>query len=411
MGLNMSYFMKKKELMGLIKLLCFLFILCIMNFSMTNKEEAKYKNILLELGAFPYQIEKGKAYIVQDTLRIDVNGWISPYDSEFVYLTEEEIKKYNFPPKKNRILEWYQKYKTMLDINEYEKSKNSQYLTIMIFLLEIIYNENIEIENIEKLIALAKSGIGLEEKIIRVLMRYRCYKNSIEIFKSIDSIFLEKYELLELLFPLPKESEKDYLFFLKSFIRNKKNNIFFKWHFMKLLYQMNKERYKKDFFKISFKCIYLEKNDLRRSNIFKTLISTKDSYVLGKMFYYIGHDPDTVCRESIISKLCDIGYIDDNIVNVIDKISVGESNRHGSRYLHYEPTSWQDHLVSYLSCINKMNSNYAQNAKMNEILNRLEKINFFQYRDPQDYFDFFKIYQKTIEGQASTGDPKIRKGD
>jgi hypothetical protein len=160
-----------------------IFYLCISFInSFENKKSDKFEQILHELGAFSYARERGKDRLYKRNIRIDFNGWISPYDFELVKFSEKEKMKLKLPTSKERMLEWYRKYKSLLDIDKYKKSKDLNHLTIMKFLLEIAWAEKTKIDNKEKLIKLLKAGIGLELEILKVITNSLTFKIIIPYF-------------------------------------------------------------------------------------------------------------------------------------------------------------------------------------------------------------------------------------
>ena len=366
-----------------------------------NVNNDKYRKILMELGAFPYLIERCEPFYIYakgGRLRRDINGWISPYQSKYIKLTEEEKVKYAFPPTKEKILRWYNKYKSMLSIQEYSKCRDIQYQTIMYFLLEILIEEELPIENIQDLIELLKLKPGYEGMMVRLLQQKISLNQAIDIFYSIKDIIGEDFFLMDMLFPSICKEDIKAIKKINAYVNNKYNQVYFRWFFALKLYEMDKSFNREQFVEISTEEIFYEKDEFLRKRMYEIILEIGEKEINIQAYKFLEGDPDTLCRIQILGSLAKIGYIDNNILNVIEEISLGKG-----RYWHFydrylmklEYSRYQDLLKGYLNyMIKKKVRNNKMLGKIENIYKNIDKIRPRKIEDMNCYFRYFKIKEK-----------------
>jgi len=171
-----------------------------------NNKTNDYKSILIELGAFPYKEERGSNYFLdRPVIRVDVNGWVSPYYFNSIKFSKEEKTKYNLLTTKKEWINWYYKYESLLDLNLYNKNKDPQLFTIMTFLIDIGNRERLKVTNKKKLIEIAKAGIGLKKKAIALISNIITKKEAIDIYKAICPLSLENFLLVDWVILCPQK--------------------------------------------------------------------------------------------------------------------------------------------------------------------------------------------------------------
>lgn len=355
-----------------------------------------YKNILLELGAFPYYSEKGHPCYggKGNLIRLDINGWLSPYLTDDVGLTAEEKARYGYPPTKDRILGWYQKYKSMLSVEEYLKRKDDQYQTITCILLQVMIAEHLPIESIPELIKFLKIKPGHEGMIVRLLSDTINVNDAFDIFLSIGDVIEKEIHLLDKLFPEIKKDDYDCIVKLNEYIENKKNPFYFRWFFLFKLYKMDMIAYGTKFITTSIHDVLSEKDWFKRTNIYRLMLKTKEYKINKAIYKFIERDPNTICRITILMNL---DYIDDNIMKVIKKISDGEGTywHHFDRdMMKLESNKWQDSLKYYINTMMKSEKSKKILKKLREIRNKLDNVRIRKLEDLDWYFKYFKIKEK-----------------
>ena len=351
-----------------------------------------YRDILIELGAFPYREERGSNYYLdRPVIRIDVNGWVPPYYFNTIKFSNEEKSKYSLSTTKEKWINWYHKYESLLNLHLYNRNRDPELFAIMTFLLDIGNREKLRVTNKKNLIQIVKAGIGLEKKACALISDILTHKEAIDIYKAICPLSLKNYSLVDLLFCVPKKDETEYLRFLNNSIKNANLSLYSRWYFHFLLYKMDVKKYQERFIQFFSENVLKEKSGIKRSNMYHNTIMLNDLEILKRMSVFLSSDPDTGCRKIILKRLCKIRYVDNEIINVIYSISQGKGKRHRSDAFLDDPTFWQWELMSYLKCVKDSASlDVKLREKLIKTLDALGKVEF-RYSESKKYFDFFNI--------------------
>ncbi len=372
-----------------------------LNCILISEENEDYQKILFKLGAIPLtQIDKKhwdkfKDYpsISMKGFRLDINGWISPFRRKRIESKLKNEEKVFLNPQKNRseIIEWYQKYKSLLNTDKYKIEKNPLHFAIMYFLIEIQFSENLALDNKGKLIEIAEAGIGLEELIVNSLRSSIDFNEAIRIYLNVfPKIISNNPEYIYIDFmPMPKKEDLDYIIFLENSIQNMDFELYSRWYFLFMLYKLDESKYRSNFIDFTLENIKVEKNEKKRMRMYVGLIKTGDEKVLKQAGYFIGHDSYTFCRINILNTLCEIGYVDKAIVNSIYEISLGRGKRHKFICIGCDWFSWGNSLIGYLQCIKDSKS--LSKGVRKKALKSLSTLIKFKHGSLTEYLNYFNI--------------------
>lgn len=372
--------MKKKK--GFIKIVLLLFLfwgIIIDGNSILESEKEKYTKILLEVGAIPIKdIDKkylDNSYmpkILTPGVEFDINGWLSPYiirSTSIRSLITKDKKMIKPPPKKTDIINWYEKYKYLLNIKEYNKIKHPLHFTIMYFLAQIMLREGLPPKNKVPLIEIYKNKDMNRYEFLNMIRNL--LKNNLTYEEAIDCYkFNQDYRTL-VLFPTPRKSEHDYINYLKRKIESKNSEIYTKWNFYKLLFEMNQNEYKNTLLEYTFRNVLKIDYWHKRLLIYDYISRIKDQLVFKGLSKCILNDPATECREDILYNLCEEKIADKKI---IDSVFLLAQNK-GAKHYEFTPSrmvnGWEISMLKYLYCI-KCNEGLKSQDK--EKINKTIKI-------------------------------------
>lgn len=363
--------------------------------SNSETEMGKYTKILLEVGAISVEDIDRKYWVNSDTPkifskgeRVDINGWISPYEltlhsGSVLIKVEKPIEK---SISKIDLINWYKKYNSYLSLKEYNnKELHPLHFTIMYILVEIMLREGLPIDNKSILIELYKNKVGNRDnfliRIKNLLKDNLTYEEAIDCYK-----FNQDYRTL-VLFPTPQKNEHGYINYLKRKIESKNSEIYTKWYFYKLLFEMNQNEYKNTLLEYTFRNVLKIDYWHKRLLIYDYISKIKNQLVFKGLSKCILNDPATECREYILYNLCEEKIVDKKI---IDSVFLLAQNK-GAKHYEFTPSrmvnGWEISMLEYLYCIKCNEGLKSQNKeKINKTINILKsKLGIEDYDGPIRY--------------------------
>ena len=255
----------------------------------------QHKSTLYALGAVPvseldrefWSDEAGQA-VYSKGERVDVNGWLSPYWAQSgSFLTDAQKKRYGISKEPLT----YAEYVSLLDVEGYRRTKHPLQYTIMVFVLENMLSECIEIENCDDMIRVYEAGIGLEERALPLLKGCLNSDQAIQLYNK-----HEDARLLDV-FPVPQPEQEDYIEFLRTLAEREADT---GWSALGLLYAMDKDTYKVAF--RDFMIHRLRETDSlgKHVRMYRALAEIGDRESVQSLAASLLSDPVTEGREAIL---------------------------------------------------------------------------------------------------------------
>lgn len=323
---------------------------------MTNKKE-KYEAILYTLGAVPIskldkevQVNKradGKATYFKNDL-VEVNGWLSPrWVKKGGLLTDVVTKEKDIPKE----LQKYCEYASLLDVDEYIKTKDPLQYAIMAFTLDNLLMDRIEIENLDDIIRVYKAGIGLEERALPLLKDHLNSDQAMDLYSE-----SKDARLLDVL-PSPQPEDKKYIQFLLDIAERESDK---GWCALYLLYKMDKSAYREKFRDFITRKVHETSSLQDRMGMYSALAEIGDDKSREALATSLLEDPVTEGREAILSAALERKVCSRELVDSVEKILKGLGEKHRSFSTGRMADQWNYYLREYLmwvkdneSCENK----------------------------------------------------------
>jgi len=351
----------------MIGLIIFLFFGYFILGEVEDCKRKEYRNILIELGSIHvtqinsrYWKNKTTPEINFKGKRYDVNGWISPYtlkNSFFENILTGQQKLIIKHIYKANLIEWFKKYEDFLNVSYYcPIDKKSMKYTIISFLLEIIYNENLKVERKKGLINLCKMRIDFEKQ-INLILGTLTYPEAMEIYQVNKNAYTLKF------FPVPLVNELEYRKYLESQVENINIDIFNRWYFYQLLYKSDNKKYRTKFIEFTINNVQTVSNWFYRSKIYISLIELNDDSVFKALSRFLIDDPVTECRELIMDKLMEKDIINDDIAHSVYLMILGKCRQHSHNLVGQDPSEWIMNLLKFVIFLNKNKDKFEKKSR------------------------------------------------
>jgi hypothetical protein len=267
---------------------------------------------------------------------VEVNGWLSPYWAKIYGLQiGAGIKREDIPKE----LQTYAEYISLLDLDEYRKTKNPLQYAIMAFALDNLLMKQIKINNPNDIIRVYKSGIGLEERALPLLKGYLKSDQAMQLYNE-----YRDARLLDVL-PVPKPEDEKYIQFLLDLTDKEPNK---GWCALELLYKMDDVAYRERF-RDFLVCRVQEMGNMQdRMGMYRALAEIGDDKSIGSLAISLLSDPLTEGREAILHIAMERKVCSGELVDSVTQILRGLGEKHRAISLSRMKDQWHHSLEEYL---------------------------------------------------------------
>jgi hypothetical protein len=324
-----------------------------------------YNTTLYALGAVPlsaiareFRSDETDRAVYLKGERVDVNGWLSPYwVKSDQFLTGAERDRYVTP----RQPLTYAEYAALLNVDEYKRTKNPQQYAVMAFVLETMLQEGITIENPEDIIKVYEVDVGLDDRVLPLLKDRLNSERAMQLYqKRRDARLLD-------VFPVPSPEEENYIQFLHTMVEREPDK---GWNALRLLYIMDKTRYKEEFRDFTIRRVRETDSWVERLPLYRTLVEVGDEKSIQSLAKSLLSDPVTEDREAIIRTALAVNVYSKELVDSVVQLAKGLGDKHESVTPSRMADQWQLTLHEYLAWVK--DNNFCDAASQNDVDEALE---------------------------------------